>query len=773
MASKKKDVLNRLDSLLQQDEEDAGGEAGNANGHSSIATGGRKKARSIRFADDDELHEIIGFSERYSDGDDSDEEQDFRPRGRRTSIDDGDDAPLTVEERNVINLTKKNTNFNAHAQNLLGGVPLRLGDKRHVSTDDGPLLVTVRPFSSRPTATAPVEPSFGKVNKQVRNVTAGSRMGEEMCEVGSDAVDGEEHISRANFAAARLSFLNSTLAQESVAESIQKQRNKCVSEVEVEMGENEAIVKREADDDSGRQNDSESKGEERRPPSMSEVSPGADEDAAGEFKEGEEEDVVAKEVDEQFENANAAHDCGPNTKAAPAAATAANNGNKPPVVKLMRRTSSNSPGSTILKGTPKPVVVVKSKQAAPAPPPPPLPAKEKPKIPAKPKILLAHAQQKARSAAEATTPTPVAAPRRGPSFSRKGPAPVADPARRESPGEYVSLAAECYSTEADAQNEVIFEVNATRVKEVEEEEEAEEETSSEGGDEMENTVSDRQEKNRNALDEIKKSLEASKCDDGSDGQSNSMSSYTSSSTSASSVTTASSMSSSSTSSSFDEARASVASALTFNRHDAVARPSTKKNKAPNPPTAVANAEGTAAAEKEIAETDEKSDSCNSSSAIIESPATAVTKREEGESTPTMPPSALRSANKPSGGEKPARVVQFSPDTKTTSTQPTATPVPYNKWIANAGVFESSFTGQPVKVAPAATAVAAPTATVSRRPVKSAVSVAAAASSVSSVAAPSMSTVTPGWTVARFASFAWVTIDKFFGEVSWPSCKMPS
>ena len=84
MASKKKDVLNRLDSLLQQEEEDAGGEtgAGNSNGFSSIATGGRKKARSIRFADDDELHEIIGYSERYSDGD-SDDETDFRRRSSR------------------------------------------------------------------------------------------------------------------------------------------------------------------------------------------------------------------------------------------------------------------------------------------------------------------------------------------------------------------------------------------------------------------------------------------------------------------------------------------------------------------------------------------------------------------------------------------------------------------------------------------------------------------------------------------------------------------
>ena len=192
------------------------------------------------------------------------------------------------------------------------------------------------------------------------------------------------------------------------------------------------------------------------------------------------------------------------------------------------------------------------------------------------------------------------------------------------------------------------------------------------------------------------------------------------------------------STSFDEARASVASALTFNRHDAVARPSTKKNKAPNPPTAVANDD--TAEKKKIAETDEKSDSCNSSSASSAAATTTTTKRE-GDSTPTMPPSALRNANRSSGnGEKPARVVQFSPDTKTTSTQPTATPVPYNKWIANAGVFESSFTGQPVKVAPVNGA--APTATVSRRPVKSA-NAAATASAASSVTTPTMSPVTPG------------------------------
>ena len=286
---------------------------------------------------------------------------------------------------------------------------------------------------------------------------------------------------------------------------------------------------------------------------MSEPSPeGAgreEEDAAGDFK-GEDDEEVAKEDDELFENANAADGCGQNTKAAV---------NKPSVVKLMRRTSSNSPGSTILKGTPKPVVVVKSKQAAPAPP---LPAKEKPKIPAKPKILLP--QQKAK-AKNATATTPVAAPRRGPSFSQKGQAPVANPASsalRDSPSEYAGLAAECYSTQADAQNEVIFEVNATRVKEVEEDGEEEqemEEEIGERGDEVEDAVTvNRQEKNRNALDEIKKSLEASRYDDGSDGQSNSMSSYTSSSLSASSATTtASSASSSSSASSRDATQCCV------------------------------------------------------------------------------------------------------------------------------------------------------------------------------------------------------------------------
>ena len=509
MTSKKKDVLNRLDSLLLQDED--GGEeagAGNSNGDSSSSAApktARKKARSIRFADDDELHEIIGYSERYSD--DSDDETDFR---RRRSDKDDDEAPLTVEERNVINLTKKNTNFNAHAQNLMGGAPLRLGDKRHVSADDGPLLVTVRPFSSRG---APV---VAELAPRKINAPAAPASGE-MRELGDGGE--EQHISRANFAAARLSFLNSTLAQETAAESIKKSRDKA-----------EVVEKAAADGEEP--NDCESRGERRRP--SLEATPAecndADEEVAREDGDG----------DELIENANAADGRGQSHKAPAAAA------NKPAIVKLMRRTSSNSPGSTILKGTPKPVVVVKSKQAAPAPP---LPAKEKPKIPAKPRILLAK-----NASANAA---PAAAPRRGPSFSQ------ADKFR-DSPAA-AEYAAECYSTQADAQNEVIFEVNATRVKGDEEEKEEEEEE--EGGDgRRDETEEERQERNRNALDEIKKSLEASRCDDGDgsdggggSGQDHSMSSYTSSSlSSASSAMTTASASSTSTSSRDNMTRCSVA-----------------------------------------------------------------------------------------------------------------------------------------------------------------------------------------------------------------------
>ena len=82
----------------------------------------------------------------------------------------------------------------------------------------------------------------------------------------------------------------------------------------------------------------------------------------------------------------------------------------------------------------------------------------------------------------------------------------------------------------------------------------------------------------------------------------------------------------------------------------------------------------------------------------------------------MPPSALRTSK---SADKPNRVVQFSPDTKTTSQQPSTAPVSYNRWIVNAGVIESSFTGQPIKVSAAgpgaAAAAAAPQVVMKRQP----------------------------------------------------------
>lgn len=82
----------------------------------------------LRFPDDDELHEIIGYSEKFSDDDESESEEDEDDDDKivsKSTNEDVKNAHLSVEERNMINLTKKNTNFNAHAQNLLPGGNLR------------------------------------------------------------------------------------------------------------------------------------------------------------------------------------------------------------------------------------------------------------------------------------------------------------------------------------------------------------------------------------------------------------------------------------------------------------------------------------------------------------------------------------------------------------------------------------------------------------------------------------------------------------------------
>ena len=147
---KKKDVLTRLDSLLQRAEKATFKEAKNlgsltpAKATKGILRAERSKKavkRSIRFPDSTEdLQEVIGYG--GTDKFDSDSEDDF------SSDDDTKGPPspmeeLTVEERNLINLTKKNTNFNAHSQNLTSDENrLMLGAEKKAA----PPLITVRPF---------------------------------------------------------------------------------------------------------------------------------------------------------------------------------------------------------------------------------------------------------------------------------------------------------------------------------------------------------------------------------------------------------------------------------------------------------------------------------------------------------------------------------------------------------------------------------------------------------------------------------------------------
>ena len=63
----------------------------------------------------------------------------------------GDEPPneeLTLEEKNILNLTRQNTTFNTHAQNLNGNSEaaplLRLGVDKKVTP-----IISVRPFGMR------------------------------------------------------------------------------------------------------------------------------------------------------------------------------------------------------------------------------------------------------------------------------------------------------------------------------------------------------------------------------------------------------------------------------------------------------------------------------------------------------------------------------------------------------------------------------------------------------------------------------------------------
>ena len=161
------DVIERLDSLvlgtpLSSLEADL---CSQASGASSMSSSGKSgilkdsnrdrsspdKKRGITFPDYEELQEIIGYGGDmyYS----SDEEDAKEPDGKSDNSDYSEE--LTQEERNVMNITKKNTSFNSHPQNLKdpsSSPAPKLGvDKKHTP------IISVRPFVREHTP--------GKVNK--------------------------------------------------------------------------------------------------------------------------------------------------------------------------------------------------------------------------------------------------------------------------------------------------------------------------------------------------------------------------------------------------------------------------------------------------------------------------------------------------------------------------------------------------------------------------------------------------------------------------------
>ena len=161
------DVIERLDSLvlgtpLSSLEAEL---CSQASGASSMSSSGKSgilkdscrdrsspdKKRGITFPDYEELQEIIGYGGDmyYS----SDEEDAKEPDGKSDTSDYSEE--LTQEERNVMNITKKNTSFNSHPQNLKdpsSSPAPKLGvDKKHTP------IISVRPFVREHTP--------GKVNK--------------------------------------------------------------------------------------------------------------------------------------------------------------------------------------------------------------------------------------------------------------------------------------------------------------------------------------------------------------------------------------------------------------------------------------------------------------------------------------------------------------------------------------------------------------------------------------------------------------------------------
>ena len=142
-------VIQRLDSLVlgtplsskqleNRSEKHVSGKVGILKDSTRDKSGSEKK-RGITFPDYEELQEIIGYGgECYYSSEGEDDEE-----GIPAKPDTEYSEELTQEERNVINITKKNTTFNSHSQNLKESPTpqVKLGqEKKHTP------VISVRPF---------------------------------------------------------------------------------------------------------------------------------------------------------------------------------------------------------------------------------------------------------------------------------------------------------------------------------------------------------------------------------------------------------------------------------------------------------------------------------------------------------------------------------------------------------------------------------------------------------------------------------------------------
>ena len=164
------------------------------------------------------------------------------------------------------------------------------------------------------------------------------------------------------------------------------------------------------------------------------------------------------------------------------------------------------------------------------------------------------------------------------------------------------------------------------------------------------------------------------------------------------------------SNSFEENRASIADALQFNRHDNVARPSSKRQ-APRPPNDSEEMDELF----DVNETEEKSNEKNSvNGATTLDEVTPNEVESLAEPKPALRNSSMKSEHSVKNKDSKARTVQFSPETVTVTLPSTPSTGPgsgggpggqkvmsYNNWMVKYQnhYLESSFTGQPITMYP--------------------------------------------------------------------------